>query len=252
MLHAFNRRNLLSILAMSCVVGLAVLAPQVHAANLRIMMVDGTSLEVPFCWEEEGQIRFEMPGGTAGIPKSNVASIQEIVTAGEFSPDVIAKSTSAARATEKNKALVAIVDKQTTAKQGYRALSPEEAAQLMETRSREGLPTDSAKGIRIHTTTISPQADLSDLAQAQGNGPAAIMLVKQIMSTRENVHSKRFNLNLYDAQGNIIERKPCELSELTVDKKTLRQLGISGSLFAVTATVRMDPKIKRYEITSAQ
>jgi hypothetical protein len=197
-----------------------------------------------------GQIRFEMPG-TPDSPRQ-LASIQEIVTAGEFSPDVMVKSTSAARATEKNKALVDIVDKQTTAKPGYRALSPEEAAQLLELRSREGLPKDSTKGIRIHTTTISPQADFSDLAQTQGNGPAPIMLVKQIMSTRENVHSKRFNLNLYDAQGNVIERKPCELSELTVDKKTLRQLGISGSLFTVTATVRMDPKIKRYEITSAQ
>lgn len=252
MVHAFNRRNLLSILAMICVVGLAVLTPQVHAANLRIMMVDGTSLEVPFCWEEEGQIRFEMPGGTAGIPKANIASIQEIVTAGEFSPDVMVKATTAARATEKNRALVDIVDKQTTAKPGYRALSPEEAAQLLELKAREGLPTDSAKGIRIYTTTISPQADFSDLAQVQGDGATPIMLVKQIISTRENVHSKRFNLNLYDAQGNVIERKPCELSELTVDKKTLRQLGISGSLFAVTATVRMNPKIKRYEITSAQ
>lgn len=251
MLHVGKQRNLLSILALASIIGLALLAPQVHAANLRIIMVDGTSLEVPFCWEEEGQIRFEMPGGTAGIPKTNIASIQEIVTAGEFSPDVMVKTTSAARATDKNKALVDIVDKQTTAKQGYRALSPEEASQLLELKSREGIPKDSTKGIRIHTTTITSQANFSDVAQVQGDGSAPIMLVKQIMSTREDLHNKRFNLNLYDAQGNIIERKPCELSELTVDKKTLRQLGISGSLFAVTATVRMDPKIKRYEITSA-
>jgi hypothetical protein len=252
MLRVGKPRNLLSILALICMIGLTALASRVHAANLRIIMVDGTSLEVPFCWEEEGQIRFEMPGGTAGIPKGNIASIQEIVTAGEFSPDVIVKTTTAARATAKNKALVDIVDKQTTARQGYRALSPEEASQLLEVKSRQRLPNDSTKGIRIHTTTISPQADFSDLAQAQGDGSTPIMLVKQIMSTREDLHSKRFNLNLYDAQGNVIERKPCELSQLTVDKKTMRQLGITGSLFTVTATVRMDPKIKRYEITSAQ
>jgi len=250
MLHAGNQRNLLSILALTCIVCLTVLVPQVRAANLRIMMVDGTSLEVPYCWEEEGQIRFEMPGGTAGIPKSSVASIQEIVTAGEFSPDVIVKTTTAARATEKNKALVDIVDKQTPAKQNYRPLSPEEAAQLLEFKARQGLPKDKAKDMRIYTTTISPQADFSDLAQGQGDG--TIMMVKQIMSTREDLRNKRFNLNLYDAQGNIIERKPCAVVELTVDKKTLRQLGISGSLFSLVATVKTDPKIKRYEITSAQ
>jgi hypothetical protein len=250
MLHAGNQRNLLSILALTCIIGLAVLVPQVRAANMRIIMVDGTSLEVPYCWEEEGQVRFEMPGGTAGIPKSNVASIQEIVTAGEFSPDVMVKSSAAARATDKSKALETIVDRQTPPRQNYRPLSPEEAQQLMEFKAREGVARDSTKDIRIHTTTISQQADFSDLAQIQGNG--AIMVMKQIMSTRDDVRKKRFNLNLYDAQGNVIERKPCEIIELAVDKKTLRQLGISGSLFSLVATVRMDSKIKRYEITSAQ
>ncbi len=250
MLQAGKQRNLLSILTLSCIVCLALAVPQVHAANLRIIMVDGTSLEVAYCWEEGGQIRFEIPGGTAGIPKSNVASIQEIVTAGEFSPDAMVKTTTAARANEKAKALESIVDTQTGGKANYRPLTPEEVSQLMDLKAREGVPQDTTKGIRIYTTTMSPQADFSDLAQVQGSG--TIMLIKQIMSTRENLHNKRFNLNLYDAQGNVIERKTCDITELKTDKKTLRQLGISGSLFSVTASVKLDPKIKRYEITSAQ
>ncbi len=249
MLYAGKQHRIMIILVLAVIMCFAAPVPQVHAANLRIIMVDGTSLEVPYCWEEAGQIKFEMAGGTAGIPKSNVASIQEIVTAGEFAPDIMVKSIAGARSSEKSKTLETIVEKQAPSKSTYRPLTQEEVAQLMAARPQAEL-RDTSKEVRIHSTTISQQADLTDLAQVQGNG--AVLVMKQIMSTRDNVRSKRFTLNLYDAQGSIIERKPCEIVELSVDKKTLRQLGISGSLFSVMAVVRPDAKIKRYEITSAQ
>lgn len=249
MLHASRQRTILIILALAILMCFAAPVPPTHAANMRIIMVDGTSLEVPYCWEEAGQIRFEMAGGTAGIPKNNVRSIQEIVTAGEFAPEVMVKSTVSARATDKSKTLETIVEKQAPSKQNYRPLSGEEVSQLMAARPQVELK-DTSKDVRIHTSTISQQADLTDMAQVQGNGNVLVM--KQIMSTRDNVRSKRFSLNLYDAQGSLIEQRPCEIVELSVDKKTLRQLGISGSLFSVMAVVRPDSKIKRYEITSAQ
>jgi hypothetical protein len=248
MLHAGKQRNLMIFLALAGVLCLVAPVSQVCAANMRIIMVDGTTLEVPYCWEEAGQIKFEMAGGTGGIPKSSVSSIQEIVTAGEFAPDTMLKSTAAARATEKSKTLETIADKQAPTGSNYRPMTAEEMAQLM--ASRAEIPRDTSKELRIHTTSVNQQADLSDLAQVQGDG--AVLVVKQIMSTRDDLRSKRFTLNLYDAQGNVIERKPCEIVQLTVDKKTLRQLGISGSLFSIMAVVRPDAKIKRYEITSNQ
>jgi hypothetical protein len=247
MRYAGKQHHLMNTLVLAVIILLAATVPQVHAANLRIIMVDGTSLEVPYCWEEAGQIKFELAGGTAGIPRSSVASIQEIVTAGEFAPDVMVKSTASARATDKSKAIETIVEKQLPTKATYRTLTQEEIAQLMAARPQAELK-DTTKELRIHSATVSQQADLTDLAQVQGNG--AVLVMKQIMSTRDNVRTKRFTLNLYDAQGSIIERRPCEIVELSVDKKTLRQLGISGSLFSVMAVVRPDAKIKRYEITS--
>jgi hypothetical protein len=226
----------------------SVLLQPVLAANLRILMVDGTSVEVPFCWEEGGMIKFEMPGGNAGIPKSSIASIQEIITTGEFNPEVLVKSSAASRGADKNKALEQISQAQAGPKPAYQPLSPEDAARLLEIRAREDVAKEA--NIRIYSTTFRQQADFSDFARVEGND--MLLVMKQILSTHENLHNKRFTLNLYDAQGNVLQRKPCEIAELKVDKKTLRQLGISGTLFSLVATVKPDAKIKRYEITSAQ
>ena len=53
---------------------------------LRINLSNGTSIEVPYYWEEGGEIKFEMPGGVAGIPKAYVTSVQEIIAMREFDP----------------------------------------------------------------------------------------------------------------------------------------------------------------------
>jgi len=39
---------------------------------------------------------------------------------------------------------------------------------------------------------------------------------------------------------------------MDVDKKTLRKMGISGHLYTIVATVKPDPKIRRYEIVALQ
>jgi hypothetical protein len=218
-----------------------------QAANLRILMVDGTSLEVPFCWEEGGMVKFEMPGGNAGIPKSNIASIQEIITTGEFDPGVLVKSSMAARSAQNYKTLEGIVQAQTAPNPAYRALSQEEAAQVLELKERRDATKE--ENVRIITTKFRQQADFSDFVQVQGDG--MLLVMRQILSSQGDLRGKRFTLTLYDAQGNVLQRKPCDISELTVDKKTLKQLGINGMLFSVVATVKPDDKIKRYEITSA-
>ena len=56
---------------------------------LRINMGDGSSIEVPYFWEESGEVKFEFAGGVVGIPKTQVTSIQEILTAKEFDPEVL-------------------------------------------------------------------------------------------------------------------------------------------------------------------
>jgi hypothetical protein len=249
MLRCGYKKVLLTMNVFALAVCWIVFLQPAQAANLRILMVDGTSLEVPFCWEEEGMIKFEMPGGNAGIPKSSVASIQEIITTGEFNPQVMVKSSTASRGADKNKALNEISQAQSGPKPAYETLTPDEAARLLDLRTKEDVAKE-VGNIRIFSTTFRQQADFSDFARVEGTG--MLLVMKQILSTHQDLRNKRFTLSLYDAQGNVLQRKPCEISELKVDKKTLRQMGISGTLFTLVATVRPDAKIKRFEITSVQ
>ncbi len=56
---------------------------------MKLVMTDGTSVEVPYYWVSGGEYRFDIPGGVAGIPRAQVASIQEILQAKEFDPEVL-------------------------------------------------------------------------------------------------------------------------------------------------------------------
>ena len=52
--------------------------PSGWAGSLRLKMTDGNALEVPYYWEERGEVKFEVPGGVAGVPKAQIASVQEV------------------------------------------------------------------------------------------------------------------------------------------------------------------------------
>lgn len=246
-----THRRLNRSLAMSILSGVLALwlCLDAHAGNLKIAMADGTSLQVPFCWEEAGQIKFEIAGGVVGIPKGNVTSIQEIITAGELDPATLRQGAAPPQDVGKNRMLQSLASAQAGSRAGYRALTPEEAERLMELKEKQGTGRD-AKNIRLIASVYREQADFSDLVQLQGNG--LYMVVKHILSTQEKLRQPRFSLHLYDGEGILLQRKPCDIQELSVDKKTLRQLGISGTLFSVAAMIKPDPRIKRYEITASQ
>ena len=59
------------------------------AGPLRLKMVDGTSIEVPYYWLEGNVIRFDFPGGIVGVPRNQVASIQEVIATKSFDPEVL-------------------------------------------------------------------------------------------------------------------------------------------------------------------
>jgi hypothetical protein len=228
---------------------LCFLAQPVSAGPLRILMHDGNSVEVPFCWEEDGQVKFEIAGGVVGIPRGNVLSIQEILTAGEFDPEAILKSSTGKRESNKNRVLAQLMEDQPATKSAYHPMSSEDAERFLELMEQESGPRRTAN-LRIHTTSFMEQGDFSDLVRLQGNG--VLLVMKHILSTHEDVQKKHFVLTLYDAEGNVIQRRPCEVHQFAVDKSTLKKLGARGTLFSVVAAIRPDPQIKRYEIAALQ
>jgi hypothetical protein len=214
-----------------------------HAGPLRINLSNGTAVEVPYYWEEKGEIKFEMPGGVAGIPKSYVTSVQEIVTMREFDPEVLVESKKLNTSNPREQMLVELVEQQRPPT-AFEKLSPEESLGLIDKLgSKDSVPS----GERIFGPKLAKHGDFAELVRMQGN---EVMLVMQnIVTSRDELKNTRFSLILYDYEGNVLQTQPCELYEVDVDNRTKKNLGIQGHLFTVIASIKPDSRISRYEIS---
>jgi len=225
-------------------------------------MNDGTSLEVPYYWEADGEIKFEMPGGVAGIPKNEVRSVQEIILAKEFDPETLVESPDkpgsqtadkkpdkTAEGSEQKKLLRELATTKAPRKPSTQEVSVDEGVKLMKGRSAaEGKPGVAKE--RAYGPGFNFEGDFSEFVRAEGND--VLLIMRNVLSSRKDLKNQSFALILYDADGNVLEQRPCELHPIDVDKKTLKKIGIRGFLYTVTTTVKPDPKIKRYEIAALQ
>jgi hypothetical protein len=100
---------------------------------------------------------------------------------------------------------------------------------------------------RIYGPIFSRQGDFTELVRLEGNG---LMLVMQnILTSREELKDRKFSLTLYDSEGHVLQKQPCDLYKLDVDPKMMKKLGLRGHLFSVIANIKPDSRISRYEIS---
>lgn len=212
------------------------------AGTLRLKMVDGTSIEVPYYWEEGNIIRFDFPGGVVGLPRSQVASIQEVIASKSFDPEVLLEPSDGSLESEQRKAIEALAKDKGVLPANSSKLSHEESMRLLQMAQ---ISTRSGGGERIYASRYTVEADFVEVREI---GSDVTLMMRNILSSSRDLARAGFTLTLYDGEGGIIVRKPCEVHELDVDAKTLRRLRIRGKLYSVLATTKADPKIKRYEI----
>jgi hypothetical protein len=219
----------------------------VWGGPLRINLADGTFIEVPYYWEEKGQVKFEIRGGTAGIERSEVVSVQEIIASQQFDPQELLAPSREEAESSRQKVIEGALSGQPLPGSSYELLGSEETKRLL---SEDGLGSRSSKATRerIVGPSFEPQGDFAELVRLKGDGVK--LLVRNIVTSRTDLNAENFVLTLYDSEGNVLQKKPCELQELSVDSKILRQAGIRGYLFSVVAAFKPDPKISRYEITA--
>jgi hypothetical protein len=214
---------------------------------LRITMTDGTSVEVPYYWESEGQIRFEIPGGVAGISKSQLSSVVEIVEAREFEPETIFHAPT--QLTPDNRAMLQDI---IASESGTRCelKEPNENIEILRTAVAEAeasLPGPPVEA--VHGTKLTVEKNLPVICPGP-NGP--MVVIQDIFKSRMDLGSGDVNVVLYDSNGKVLLRKPCEVYPLNLNADAQKKLNLRGRLYLVRATIQPDSKIKRYEIAASQ
>ncbi len=219
-----------------------------HTA-LRINMKDGTTLEVSYFWEENGEYRFEIAGGVVGVPKNQVESVHEILASREFDPEVILDDAHTQSLAGGNKVLRGIVEGEQAERAHIQNLSFEESRKLL-AMANGGSPAPQVNLESVYSPELRMEGNFADLVRI--NEHEVMLLLRNVVSTRNATGNLTIYLALFDGDGNLIQRKSCELFELSLDNKTMRELGTNGRIFTVMASVKPDPKIRRYEIIASR
>jgi hypothetical protein len=228
---------------------LVLIPPNAWCGLLRITMNDGSTVEVPYFWEEGGEVKFEFAGGVAGIPKAQVTAIQEVLTAREFDPEVLLERPKDTPAMDHGKKLQEALGSQLASLPTYEKLNPEEGLQILKSEDLAKQQPRAAKD-NIYAPLFNLETDFADLVRIRRDG--LLLVMQNILSSRADLRNRAFTLVVYDAEGNVLQKKPCEVREIVIDRKAKKELEISGHLFTVMATIKPDPKIKRYEIVAAR
>lgn len=216
--------------------------------KLRINLTDGKSIEVPYYWEENGEVKFEVAGGILGFPKAQISSIQEILTAKEFDPEVLIEVPLDASAAESEKRLKDFLAKQLPPMPNYETLSPEQGIQILQTESLSKRSPETPQEV-VKGPLFNRKTGFSDLVRVRGGG--VLLVMQNVFSSRSDLKDQAFTLVVYDGEGNVLQRKACEIHKIEIDRKDKKKYDLPGHLFTVIATIKPDPRIKRFEIVSA-
>ncbi len=239
----------LNALVVFFVFSLALVPPSAWGGLLRINMNDGSSIEVPYFWEENGEVKFEFAGGVAGIPRGQVTSIQEILTAKEFDPEVLLETPKETADIDHAKKLQDFIANQLPSLAAYEKLTPDQSQELLQSENLTKRKAGPSQEV-LFGPLFNLETSTAELVRIRGGG--VLLVMQNILSSRGDLRNHAFTLVAYDTEGNVLQRKPCEIHALTVDRKNQKNLEIPGHIFSVTATIRPDPKIKRFEIVSGR
>ena len=212
--------------------------------TLKIIMNDGNSLEVPYYWVSDGEYKFDVQGGIVGVPRSQVASVQEVLESREFDPESILQRAGESSTAEEQKIIGEMIASGTPAKR-CEVANPEEGARIFRPDAAE-VATEKPK---IYGQKFSIEKSIPTLCEEPG-GP--VLLFQELMTSSADLRGSEFVIILYDADGNVISRRNCEVYPLTLDQNAQQKLKIKGRTYLIRASVKPDQKIKRYEIAAVQ
>ncbi len=222
-----------------------VFAAAAWSGPLRIIMKDGTSVEVSYYWLSDGEYKFDVPGGIAGVPASQVTSVQELLESKEFDPDLLIQNATESTSAEDRRLIQDLISSKSPGAVRESG-NPEEGLQRLRTASSKEKSADKPK---VHAQSYNVEKSIPFISDEPG-GP--VLVIQELMSSNVDLKGREFTLVLYDSEGNVLSRKPCEIYPLSLDQEAQKKLRVKSRVYLVRASIKPDPNIKRYEIASVQ
>ncbi len=237
--------------------------PLLLAGQLEITLADNRKIVTPYCWEEGGEIKFPMPGGVAGVDKSSVVSIREVVSSGEVVISEMArvKDSSEFKKPEENGLLVSLGKKRRKAKDAKIEFLKKELAQ-QDPYAREIKPlsaseldmveekcilTNKEEIQKFFVANLRTAVEKNEIVRKIDKG--YVIVLRNVIDTPYGEIDAKPVLTLYDQDGNIISEVPAQLVDLKIPREKAIKYGLDEKVKAVVSVFPLNCDVRRYEVS---
>ncbi len=237
--------------------------PQLWAGQLEITLMDNRKIVTPYCWEENGEIKFPMPGGVAGIDKTNVISIREVVSSGEVVISEMARleETKKNKEPEESSLLVDLGTKQRKPKNPKaeflkktlsqqdpyaREIKPLSTSEL-DTVEEKCILTNKEEIQKFFVANLKTAVEKNEIVRKIDKG--YVIVLRNIIDTPYGDINAKPILTLYDQDGNVISEVPAQLIDLKIPKEKAIKYGLDEKVKAVVSVFPLNCDVRRYEVS---
>ncbi len=237
--------------------------PVLWAGQLEITLADNRKIVTPYCWEENGEIKFPMPGGVAGVDKTSVVSIREVVSSGEVVISEMARVEEGKKG-EKSGESDVLIDlgrkrrrkkdaraeflKRTLAKQDPYAkeIKPLSTAEL-DTVEEKCILSNKEEIQKFFVANLQTAAQKNEIVRKIDKG--YVIVLRNIVDMPYGELDGKPILTLYDRDGNVISEVPAQLVDLKIPREKAIKYGLNEDMKAVVSVFPLNCDVSRYEVS---
>ncbi len=239
--------------------------PVLWAGQLEITLADNRKIVTPYCWEENGEIKFPMPGGVAGVDKTSVVSIREVVSSGEVVISEMARvdESEKGKKTEASDILIDLGRKHRRKKDARveylrKALAQQDPyAKEIKPLSTNELDMVEEKCIlsnkeeiqKFFVANLQTAAEKNEIVKKIDKG--YVIVLRNIVDMPYGDVDGKPILTLYDHDGNVISEVPAQLVDLKIPREKAIKYGLDENVKAVVSVFPLNCDVSRYEVSFA-
>ena len=170
-----------------------------------------------------------------------MASVHEVLESKEFDPEILMQSAAESSTADQRKLVQDLVASKSPGAK-CEIGDPEQGV----SRLRVAATKESGAGkTKIYGQSYTVEKSLPFICEEPG-GP--VLVIQEFVSSSVDLKGREFNMVLYDSNGIVLSRKPCEVYPLTLDQEAQKKLQVRSRIYLVRASIKPDPNIRRYEI----